>query len=57
MVILQTCSCIMQRLLNAVKIIFLNEKKEDIFPIFAQNIDYGYSFMKAVLTSNHNLCF
>ena len=29
----------------------------DIFLIFAQNIDCGYTFEEAVLTSTHNLCF
>ena len=40
-------------------------KNSDIFYIFAQNIDCGYSFSKhrlwvldeAVLTSTHNICF
>ena len=29
----------------------------DIFLIFAQNIDCGYTLAEAVLTSTHNLCF
>ena len=29
----------------------------NIFLIFAQNIDCGYAFTEAVLTSTHNLCF
>ena len=29
----------------------------DIFLIFAQNIDCGYTVLEAVLTSTHNLCF
>ena len=29
----------------------------DIFLIFAQNIDCGYTLEPAVLTSTHNLCF
>ena len=29
----------------------------DIFLVFAQNIDYGYTLEEAVLTSTHNLCF
>ena len=29
----------------------------DIFLIFAQNIDFGYTLNEAVLTSIHNLCF
>ena len=30
----------------------------DIFLIFAQNIDYGYTvYAEAVLTSTHTLCF
>ena len=33
-----------------------SEKKNDIFLIFAQNIDCGYT-LEAVLTSIHNLCF
>ena len=32
-------------------------KNFDIFLIFAQNIDYGYTLGEAVLTSTHNLCF
>ena len=32
-------------------------KKFDIFLIFAQNIDCGYTSDEAVLTSTHNLCF
>ena len=34
-------------------------KNCDIFLIFAQNIDYGYTLEppEAVLTSTHNLCF
>ena len=35
-------------------------KENDIFTIFAQNIDCGYILeppLQAVLTSNHNLCF
>ena len=33
-------------------------KNFDIFfPIFAQNIDCGYTLEEAVLTSTHNLCF
>ena len=33
-------------------------KKSDIFLIFAQNIDCGYTLeAEAVLTSTHNLCF
>ena len=32
-------------------------KDFDIFLIFAQNIDYGYTLGEAVLTSTHNLCF
>ena len=36
----------------------LQMKKCDIFPIFAQNIDRGYSLKtEAVLTSTHDLCF
>ena len=31
-------------------------KNCDVFLIFAQNIDCGYTF-EAVLTSTHNLCF
>ena len=38
------------------------QKKNDIFLIFAQNIDCGYTLEpprlnEAVLTSTHNLCF
>ena len=29
----------------------------DIFLIFAQNIDFGYTIAEAVLTSTHNLYF
>ena len=29
----------------------------DIFLIFAQNIDCGYTLAEAVLMSTHNLCF
>ena len=40
---------------------FSLENKNDIFLIFAQNIDCGYSLenhlAEAVLTSTHNLCF
>ena len=32
------------------------QKNFDIFLIFAQNIDCGYT-LEAVLTSTHNLCF
>ena len=32
-------------------------KNFDIFLIFAQNIDCGYTLTEAVLTSTHNLCF
>ena len=33
-------------------------KNCDIFLIFAQNIDRGYTFLnEAVLTSTHNICF
>ena len=32
-------------------------KNCDIFLIFAQNIDSGYTLEQAVLTSTHNLCF
>ena len=34
-----------------------NKKNSDIFLIFAQNIDCGYTLGEAVLTSTHNLCF
>ena len=34
----------------ALKIEHFQQKKNDIFLIFAQNIDYGY-------TNSHNLCF
>ena len=37
-------------------------KNRDVFLIFAQNIDFGYTLepplrSEAVLTSTHNLCF
>ena len=32
-------------------------KNYNIFLIFAQNIDCGYTLFEAVLTSTHNLCF
>ena len=32
-------------------------KNCDIFFIFAQNSDCGYTITEAVLTSTHNLCF
>ena len=45
----------------ALKIENFQLKKFDIFLIFAQNIDCGYSLepplAEAVLTSTHNLCF
>ena len=37
-----------------VKMKIFSGKKNDIFLIFAQNIDCGYTL---VLTSTHNLCF
>ena len=33
------------------------KKKYDIFLIFAQNIDWGYTLEPPVLTCTHNLCF
>ena len=41
---------------------FFHWKKNDMFLIFAQNIDCGYTLepprlSEAVLTSTHNLCF
>ena len=48
----------------ALKMENFQRKKFDIFLIFAQNIDYGYTLepprprlAEAVLTSTHNLCF
>ena len=49
-----THPCIIQRFFEGCKNDnFEMKKKNDIFIIFAQSIDYGY----AVLTSTHNLCF
>ena len=48
-----------KQIFSAVKIEILLEKN-DIFNIFPQNINCGYTFEpppKAVLTSTHNLCF
>ena len=42
-------------ILKVVKNENLHQKIFDIFFIFAQNIDCGYT--EAVLTSTHNLCF
>ena len=39
------------------KIDNFHRKNFDIFLIFAQNIDCGYTLGEAVLTSTHNLCF
>ena len=41
-IITQTCPCIMQRFLKAVKTTFLDDKI-DIFLIFAQNIDCRFT--------------
>ena len=49
--ITQTCPCNIQQFLKTVKMIIF-----DIFLIFAQNIDCGYT-SEPPLTSTHNLCF
>ena len=41
--IAKTCPCNIQRFFSEVKIENFIRKKNDIFLIFAQNIDYGYS--------------
>ena len=57
--ITKTCPCNIMILL-ALKIENFQLKNFDIFLIFAQNIDCGYTLEppgEAVLTSTHNLCF
>ena len=41
----------------AIKNEIFQQKKCDIFLIFAHNIDCGYLLAEVVLTSTHNLCF
>ena len=55
-----TITCICTSIFTAVKNDSFQMNKKDIFLIFAQNIDCGYSLEQpneAVLKSTHNLCF
>ena len=61
-IITKTCPCNKQRLFLVVIIEKFHQKNFNIFLIFAQNIDCGYTLYKnrlaeAVLTSTHILCF
>ena len=60
-IITKTCPCNKQRFFELKKIENFQLKNFDIFLIFAQNIDCGYTLEPprrgAVLTSTHNLCF
>ena len=54
--ITKTCPCNIQRFFKKIENFQL--KNFDIFVIFAQNIDCGYTLEpEAVLTITHNLCF
>ena len=54
---MQTCLCNIRRVLGCKNNNF-SKKKNDIFLIFAQNIDCGYMLEPPqVLTSTHNLYF
>ena len=62
--ITQTRPCNIQQYFTAVKNVHFQMKFVNIFLIFAQNIDCGYTLdfdlrrvSEAVLTSTHNLCF
>ena len=50
-------SMLYTKTLSAIKNEILIRKKNDIFSIFVQNIDCGYTLKPPVLTSTHNLCF
>ena len=56
---LQNMSCNKQQIFHGCKKDNFQMKNYDIFLIFAQNIDCGYTLelIEAVLTSTHNLCF